>query len=128
MLEFPDSFDEAIKKVALTNKVVLRKDSHYDAIDRELQWFEARLLKRIYFSLGESSIDVTFYINRFSKNPKTALMFYHLLPTIFKYPAQIEWEPFKSLPMNKSSEFYYNKILNYINDALKNNGPLQKSR
>lgn len=124
MSEFPVTFDRAIKNIAKNKKIALGNNTHYAAINRELQWFEGNLLKRLDYNLDESSIKVTFLINRFSGNPKLMLFLYNLLPTTLKYPAKIEWESLKELPINGTEEFYYNEILNCINYASRNNGPL----
>lgn len=66
MIEFPELLDKMLYNFAEQNKLVLKKETHYEAINRELIWFEKNICKRLDFTVvinesdNQKFIDVTY--------------------------------------------------------------------
>lgn len=113
MFEFPCKLDKALQAAAKDRGFRLMRETHYDAINRELCWFERNMQKRIDFDFDGNIVRVTFYGDRFPCFPRLWIGLHNIVP-MFPYVAKIEWRCLDELPPGGERAFYDAKLQSYI--------------
>jgi hypothetical protein len=85
-------------------------------LNRELEWTEKNIKKRIDLTYMDEFVTVTFYKDKFPVWPRFLTWCHDNIPW-FHYGAEIEWESLDKLPLNKSYDFYDKMIRSYIEYA-----------
>jgi hypothetical protein len=106
--DFPDEVHQVLKELRDEYKIKMKKETHYDAIDRELQWYDKNRLYRLNFDFSGSPSFITV----------------HMLITKFVFPfflfplcSKTTWEKFADIPLGLSKEKYKEIIKKYINQT-----------
>lgn len=96
--------------------MVLRKDTHYDAVDLEMSWFEKKTRKRINFTLFDKDLVVTFYWDMFPLFPRMSIWCHHYIP-MFSMCAKIYWRGLDRLALGESDDYYRQTIKTYVHEV-----------
>ena len=111
--DFPHAVQQALEELATQRGLKLRKETHYDAANRELHWFESNRLHRLDFNLDREKplITVTHYVDEFPKLlPKAFLIWCHNFIPLFPYCAKIKWQRLTELSLDLSLDEYKQKL------------------
>lgn len=115
-IKFPQNIDRLLNIMAKECKIKIAKETHYDAINRVLFWFEGKIRKRIDFTFIEDTVDVTFYKDTFPFSPKFLIGCHNIIP-MFPLYAKTKWKTLDKLLIDESEEFYREKVESYIENA-----------
>lgn len=117
MNNFPDTLQSALKELSLEHRVTLLKETHYEAINRELQWLKEGKLHRLDFNLDvtNQSITVTLYIEEYPLIFSRVLIWWNNFIRLFPYRAKIKWSSLTNLPVGLTQDEYKEKIKEIIN-------------
>lgn len=118
MSEFPQNIDKVLNNLAKEHRIKIGKETHYDALNREISWLEKNILKRIDLTLVGEFVDVTFYIDTFPFCPKLFIWCRNYIP-MFPYLAKGAWKELGKLPLEETEDYYHEKIKSYIDYAIK---------
>lgn len=112
LFEFPPKLDEAIHAIAADRKARVAKNTHYDAVNRELRWFDDNTYHRISFDFDGAVIRATglLEIYPFCARSLVALRNTYLVSRLRK----IEWKALGELPPGQERGFYEAKIQTFI--------------
>ncbi len=116
MTEFPKNIDEVISSIAKEFKIRVKATTHYDTLNRVLEWTEKNTKKRIDLTYTENFVTVTSYKDKFPFWPRLLTWCHDNIPS-FRYLAKIEGENLDRLPLNKTYDFYDKKLRSYIEYA-----------
>lgn len=116
MSNFPENIEKVINAIAKENRMVVKKETHYDAVNREMYWFEKNRRKRIDFALVNSLIVVTSYDDIFPVCPLILTWCHDYIP-MFPLFAKIQWEKVDELLLGETEGYYHEKIKLYIRGA-----------
>lgn len=120
---FPDDVSAAIEEIAEGNEFYIKKETHYEALNRVLEWFEANKLYRLDISYlnNESCLKTTCYVDEFNY-PKILFKIFNwchdYIPN-FPYMAKIKWKDLGNIPLHLGKE-EYKKILSSYIEAINN--------
>jgi hypothetical protein len=109
MKNFPLAIDAVLRKIADEFELHLARNTHYEATNRELKWFENKVQKRINFTFVGNEISVTFYKDTFPFSPRFLIWCHNNIP-MFRYSPRIEWRTIEKLPVDQSEDFYLPKL------------------
>src|SRR5215510_10738917 len=109
MNNFPPVIDAVLQKIADEFKLRFVKNTHYEALNRELKWFDNKVQKRINFTFDGNEVSVTLYKDTFPFSPRFLIWCHNNIP-MFRYSARIEWRTVEKLPADRSEEFYLSKL------------------
>jgi hypothetical protein len=109
MNNFPSIIDTVLQKIADEFKLRLARNTHYEATNRELRWFEKNVQKRTNFTFDGKIVTVTFYKDTFPFSPRFLLWCHNNIP-MFGYFARTEWQTMESLPADRNENFYSLKL------------------
>lgn len=112
-ITFPDELAKALYAIAQKYNLKLIKDTHYDAINRVLYWYENKMLKRINFECLSHQVDVCLYQDEFPIAPRLFSWLHNNIP-MFPYLAKISWQQLDNLPLDQSYEYYLEKINSFL--------------
>jgi hypothetical protein len=118
MNNFPSAIDSVLQKIADEFKLRLARNTHYEATNRELRWFEKNVQKRMNFTFDGKEVSVTFYKDIFPFAPRLFIWCHNNLP-MFRYFARIEWQALERLPPDASENFYSSKLRAMIEQVYK---------
>lgn len=113
---FPNNIDHVLQDIAIKYKLKLLKNTHYNAINRELKWYTKKEIHRLNLNYDEEEkiISVTHYIDKVPFGMGRIIERLHDLVPLFPYLAKIEWYKIDNLPLNLTKEEYTITIENYI--------------
>ncbi len=117
---FPEDLDAALRSIAEERKFRLRKETHYEANNRELTWTRGKHLYRIVFYYNEQDsleISVVFYKDTFPVFPIFFSWCQNYVP-LFPYIAKQNWKNMPNLPLNLSRNEYKQKVSDMINSII----------
>ena len=116
-IEFPIQFDEALKEISLSYKMKLKEDTHFEAVNRELQWFRKNSEFRLDFTVLKDSIVATYYVTTYPIFAKLLILFDRIIPLFPKY-AKINWYKLPSVPLEMTQAEFKKMIVTYIDKIL----------
>jgi len=117
MEQFPEVVDRVLRKISDEAHFRLHKNTHYDALNRELRWLKRNIQTRLNFEFdGNSLITVTLYRDEFSCCPRFFIWLHNNVP-MFPYLAKINFKKLGSLPCKEREEFYYDALKSYVAHA-----------
>jgi len=119
-VDFPDYLNEALEEIGLEYNLKLKKETHYEAIDRELQRIHKNRLDRLNFTFDSknSLVKLTHYADAFPLFPKFLIWCHNFIPG-FPYLGKIKWESLTDLPVGLSKEEYKVKVTAYVRTIFK---------
>lgn len=118
MSSFPDIINNILNQLAVEYKLIIAKETHYDAINRELIWFEGNIQKRINLTFMGDFIGVTYYKTLFTVCPKICLWLHNNFP-MFPLLGKITYLELDKLMLDDQVNCH-DKIKTYIEYAIKN--------
>lgn len=103
--DFPEILNEVLTELALQRNFKLLKETHYESLNRELQWLDNKTLNRIDFdySSGDLFVIVTVYRDRFKIFPRFLIWCHNNIP-MFPYCAKIKWNKLGKLSLELSKD------------------------
>lgn len=106
--EFPPALDKALRAAARTHGLKLCADTHYDAVNRELRWFDGAEYRRLDFDYDGNTVRVTHYVETFPCLPRL----FHLLRHTFIAARlrRTKWDEFGILTDRQDEAFYRQEI------------------
>ncbi len=128
--DFPLAAYVALKEVAAEYNLKLKEETHYEAINRELEWFENNKRYRLDFNLDKnvSRIVIAYYIDTFPIFLGRALVWCHNFIPGFPYCAKITWQKLAELSVDLSPTEYREKIKFYLHQTKRSSEKPRKPR
>jgi len=93
----------------------LLQETHFEATDRELIWFERNKLHRVNFDFSDPTqfLRTTYYIDEFPLFPRVLIWCHNYIP-MFPYLARIAWHQLPDIPLGLKKDDYRKIIKEYI--------------
>ena len=118
---FPPTLDQALEELAKEYHLIIRRNTHYEAINRELWQFHGHWLYRLNLNFDgtEANVSVTSYIDKFPVFLAKLLILFHNIIPGFPYCARISWRREGTLPLGLRENEYRDKLRSYIENCLR---------
>lgn len=112
VIDFPEDIHNALLELARECRIKLRKETHYEARDRELRWYIKNSIYRLNFdfSTKDSFVSVTYLIDKFPIPIPQLFEWGHDYIPYFPYCAKITWKRLDDLSLGLTKEEYKKKI------------------
>jgi hypothetical protein len=95
----------------------LKGDTYFEAINRELVWFKENTQYRLDFTLRQSLVVVTYYVNEFPLFPKLLIWCNNYIP-MFPHYAKITWYQLPDIALELNKNEYKKIVKDYIDKIL----------
>lgn len=118
-MNFPEDIHLVLKGLAYEYKMKLLSETHFEANNRELVWFNNNELHRLDFDFSDpaESLRLTYYIDKFPVFPKALIWCHNYIPT-FPYLAKIMWYKLPGISLGLKKADYKLIIKEYLDKIL----------
>lgn len=121
LIDFPKNINNALVELSREYKLGLFKETHYEAIDRELRFFKRSNIFRLNlnFNSGDNFVSVTFLNDQFPLPFSKIFEWLHNYIPFFSYCAKTSWKKLSNLPLGLNQEEYKEIIKKVIQDNIR---------
>ena len=116
---------EIFRETAVRHGMRLEYNTHYDAYNYVISWWDGTNHHRLDFQPIDDSLAVTHYIDRYKRFQHICHWLHSRIPEIFPFPPSIQFMAIGTISMNQLDQMgrKVEEVLNQVSAAVSNGSP-----